>query len=545
MATARRVTVGIGLSTLLAAILALSGCGGAFRVYDESRAKMATSIKDKYDKSDLLGAIEVEKKNLDSLLAEELKVVRDNQQLQVDFALLRIADGATPMAVTYKSNALARIESLGFADPAAVRQHRLGVIDLTVSDRELQDLARTIKALTRVPPPPCRPDAEPPPALDPTPSLSPDARAAAEAFYATYRRVCATVRANAPTHKPGLLQDALKDWKDARDEVARLDQSVEAAGKDVEDKSKAYQNALAAQKAAANADEATKKTLQDKATAALKVLEKAQDIGKLVDAKDTAEKRLDSLVVLLSAAAGGTITTADERLKKAATVAKEIPSLAGEMTALIEKAKAPSVNGLLIEMRHQVLLLELVKQLRGFAQQRTDILKARYDALQEEVRLWLRFTDAACSYAVVKAGKPFPADQCDGFVVTIDSGNSVTCRLGTTAITPCRLEKPWNENIRDRANDAGTRELYKALAAYLQALAIQGAQHEQTFRLIDVGHREALANREAALRGWDNLVAVPIGQLDAFYQAGLKPAEIADLLVKALGFTAIAVGVAR
>jgi hypothetical protein len=60
-----------------------------------------------------------------------------------------------------------------------------------------------------------------------------------------------------------------------------------------------------------------------------------------------------------------------------------------------------------------------------------------------------------------------------------------------------------------------------------------------------VHHREALAGRETALRGWDNLVAVPIGQLDAYYQAGLKPAEVADLLIKALGFSAIAIGVAR
>jgi hypothetical protein len=107
------------------------------------------------------------------------------------------------------------------------------------------------------------------------------------------------------------------------------------------------------------------------------------------------------------------------------------------------------------------------------------------------------------------------------------------------------LDKPWHENIQAPANPAATRELYKALAAYLQALALRGTQHEQTFRLIDVRHRESLASRESAIRGWDNLVAVPVSQLEAYYQAGLKPAEIADLIVKALGFTAIAVGVAQ
>ena len=545
MLTRRSLTVGIGGVAFLAAVLTLSGCGGAFRVHDESRAKMATGIKSKYDKADVLGSIEVEKKNLDNLLAEELKVVRDNQQLRVDYALLRLADGTAPMALTYRDTALARIKALGFADPKALRADRLRVVDLTVGSRELESLARNIKALTRIAPPPCRTDTVLPDALDPTPALTPEAREGAEAFYATYVKVCNQVKTNAPAHAAGDLQEAFKYWTDARNEVARLDQSIADATKDVGAKSDAYKDALAKRKEAANAGDEVKKDAEDKAAAALKALDKAKDIAKVIGDKDTAEQRLDSLVVLLSAAAGGTITTPDERLKKAATVAKEIPSLAGEMTALLQNAKAPTVNGLLIEMRHQILLLELVKQLRGFAQQRADILKARYDALKEEARLWLRFTDATCSYAVVQPDGPFPGDKCDAFDVTIGSNNSVSCRLDSAPIAECRLGRSWNTNIRDRANVPANRELYKALAACLQALAIQGAQHEQTFRLIDVGHREALANREAALRGWDNLVAVPIGQLDAFYQAGLKPAEIADLIVKALGFTAIAVGVAR
>jgi hypothetical protein len=105
----------------------------------------------------------------------------------------------------------------------------------------------------------------------------------------------------------------------------------------------------------------------------------------------------------------------------------------------------------------------------------------------------------------------------------------------------------WNQTIQEFGTDkdTATRELWKGLAAFFQALAAEGTQHELTFRLIDVRHREALVAREAALRGWDNLVAVPIDQLDAYYRAGLKPAEIADLLVKALGFGAIAYGVSR
>jgi hypothetical protein len=531
--------------SLAAAVLLLSGCGGAFRIYDEPRAKMAAGIKDKYSKAEVLGTVEVERRNLDNLLAEELKVVRDNQQLRVDFALLRIADDNVPMARTYTEKADIRLKELGFAGLKQARADRLRTIDLTVGNRELQSLAGSIKGLTRTLPPACRVDVALPLELEAIASLRGDARADAEEIYRRYRTLCEGLRATPLTHNPGALQDALTEWNESREDLARLDQSIQASKEDVAKKTKEYQDALADQKGAATLSEEKKKELQDKATAALKVLEKAKDAAKLAETKGMAAERVEALVVLLSAAAGGTVTTSDERLKKAATVAKEIPSLTGDMTALLAKARAPSVNNLLIETRHQIVLLELVKELRGFAQKRTDILKARYDALKEEARLWLRFGDAVCSYAVVKAGLPFPRERCDEFVVTVGPNDAVTCHLGAQAITDCRLEKSWNVNIRERADDVATRELYKALAAYLQALASQGTQHEQTFHLIDIGHREALANREAALRGWDNLVAVPIGQLDAYYQAGLKPAEIADLLVKALGFTAIAVGVAR
>jgi hypothetical protein len=213
----------------------------------------------------------------------------------------------------------------------------------------------------------------------------------------------------------------------------------------------------------------------------------------------------------------------------------------------LEQAAVPSVNNLLIEMRHQVLLLEYAKQLRTLGQQRVDILKTRYEALNKEARFWLNFGDAVCSYAVVSAGGEFPRRSCDEFSVSFMTETKMwSCTVpNAPLIKNCALGKPWHETIESPGNTAATRELYKALAAYLQALAIQATQHEQTFRLIDVRHREALASRESAIRGWDNLVAVPVNQLEAYYQAGLKPAEIADLIVKALGFTAIAVGVSQ
>jgi hypothetical protein len=542
MPSDRRCTARLGLTLAVLTAATLWGCG-PFRVYDETRAKQAASVKEQYTKADVLGTLDVEKKNLDALLTEELKVVRDNQRLRLDYALLRIAADPTPMAETYVDKGAARIKELGFSDVKSLRADQFAAVDLAVGLRKLLSLDRSIQGVAGTAPPPCTPGQQAPPTMDMSRATD---RTSAEGLYKLYRDECNKLK---PLDQSGLLADAKSEWLEARTDTALLDQSVQDVRKVVADRTKAYEDALAQQKAAANQSDAVKSRLQQNADAALKALNVVKDAATMVETKSAATERVDALATVLTAAAGGTVTTDDPKVRKAATVAKEIPALAGEMTALLEQRKAPSVSGLLIEIRHQTLLLEHVKQLRTFSQQRTDILKARYDALQQEARLWLRFSDAVCSYAALKAGQPFPGVKCDSFDVKLVPAEGTTasadCTLGGTALSPCPLSRPWNESIRDRSNVGATREIYKALAAYLQTLALQSADAETTFQLIDLTHREARADRTVALKEWDNLVAVPVTQLDAYYAAGLKPAEIADLLVKALGFTAIAVGVSR
>ena len=540
MPSDRRSGARLGLTLAIISAATLWGCG-PFRLYDETRAKQAAGIKERYTKAEVLGTLEVEKKNLDALLAEELKVVRDNQRLRLDYALLRIAADPTPMAETYQEKATARITELGFADVKSLRADRFAAVDLEVGLRNLLSLDRSIRGVAGTPPPPCTPGEKAPETMDLSRASD---RESAEGLYRLYRDACNKLK---PLAQSGLLEEAKAEWVRARADTAMLDQSVLEVRKVVAARTKAYDDAVAQQKAAANQSEAVKSRLQNAADTALKALNAVKDAAKAVETKDAATERVDALVTVLTAAAGGTRDDEDENVRKAATVAKEIPSLAGDMTALLEQDKAPSVSGLLIEMRHQTLILEHVKQLRTFAQERTDILKARYDALQQESRLWLRFSDAVCSYAALKAGQPFPGSRCDSFAVTPGGRRTPP---GRTARSPAQRSAPARSagpgtRASGTSSAGATREIYKALAAYLQVLGLQSADPENTFRLIDLTHREALADRAVALREWDNLVAVPVTQLDAYYAAGLKPAEIADLLVKALGFTAIAVGVSR
>jgi hypothetical protein len=112
-------------------------------------------------------------------------------------------------------------------------------------------------------------------------------------------------------------------------------------------------------------------------------------------------------------------------------------------------------------------------------------------------------------------------------------------------VATCALTQPWKTRLAAPAAGPIKRELAKAEMHYLHAVAAATPPLEQRFREIDVRHREALLAKQTALQAWDNLIGTPLVQIDNFYQTGLKPQELADLIVKALGFTAIAIGVAQ
>jgi hypothetical protein len=534
-------------SLLLAS--ALAGCANGIRLYDEPRSKLATSIKDGYGNASVLSTIEVEKRNLDKLLEEELKVVRDNQQLRVDFALLRIADDSTPMAVTYTDRTIRRLRELGYPSVKAARASVIAEVEEEIFKERLASFERNIKAFApRIDVPRCTVGGTLPETLEIPGTVTNQNKDRALHFYGLYRKRCLELLEAEPASPGGLAGQALATWRSAVAEVEALDREVDAAQKAVAEKKAARDAAAKAGSDAAKAGAATTKELQDKAAAAEKALTEARGLPGF------AKERVNALVTLLTAAAGGKVDSKDSDVAAAAAVAASIPSLAGDVKN-VQRGKTPSVNNLLIELRHQVVLLERARQLRSLAQQRADLARAQYEAIRTEAELWVRFSDAMCSLAVAVAGKPWSGQKCDNFeIATTDdatqpTGRRMICKLADPELpsTCVLVTHRWNQTIQEfgKDKDTATRELWKGLAAFFQALAAEGTQHELTFRLIDVRHREALVAREVALRGWDNLVAVPIDQLDAYYRAGLKPAEIADLLVKALGFGAIAYGVSR
>jgi hypothetical protein len=70
-------------------------------------------------------------------------------------------------------------------------------------------------------------------------------------------------------------------------------------------------------------------------------------------------------------------------------------------------------------------------------------------------------------------------------------------------------------------------------------------QEELDYMLIAVDHKAALDVSAIALAQWENMIGVPIQQLETFYASGITPAELSKILFQAAGLSAIAVGVLK
>jgi hypothetical protein len=334
------------------------------------------------------------------------------------------------------------------------------------------------------------------------------------------------------------MQKAERNWADIKAQIAAQRTAVAEARK-------AYEEAVAAGKVAPDAASGAQiKTQADKLNEALATAKKFDDRFDLGILATERVKAISSLLVATSSGKVDAAAQADKNLSSALVVAATAPALVDSITALKAQAQAPPVAGLLIELRHQSLLIDHANKRLELMDRRVALAKAKYQALLAEARQWLEFKDALCNLA--KPGAKGP--ECDTFVVSVN-GNTITCTSeptpgARTAIANCPYAKPWNA-VLDTGSAEARRASDRAVAALVQAAAIRSQADEIDFRLIDVEHREALAANRMAIQAWNNLIAGPTDQLSAYYKSGLKPYEIGDLIVKALGLTAIAIGVAQ
>lgn len=505
-----------------AACVPLVGCG-SLAIHDEGRAKLASDGRQAYLEAKVTEAPEVEAKNLDFLLSEEIKTAKENVSLQVDFAALGIANNNGPMSGSVDA-AWLRLRALGFADgPREVRRF----FDAHIVADSKRKTAETEAMLLRskgMAPPDCETVGA---------AASSDLPKPPEEAKDLFDRYVKRCKEALPLPPPGsgLVASAANEWARARLGLSQLTAEVATAQAQVKAAADAYQAAV--EQGRGRPDLA--KELSDQEAKLLNALKTAQKLH-LGGAFNTS---IDALVEALSAAATDQADPGDPAQARAAIVLKALPSLAADAQAFQDTRAALPVSGLLLELHRQTLLANTAAKQQLLMQQREAILKARLDGYLDEAQLWLRFTDAACSNAVLAAGGEHPGNKCNNFTVT-----SVACSLDGKEIKPCGLAQSWKARFRADSGQA-KRELYKAATSYLQAIAAQAPTLEQQYREIDVRHREALLAKTTALAAWDNLIGVPLDQLDAYYKGGIRPAELGDLIVKALGVVAITVGVTK
>jgi hypothetical protein len=523
----------------LSVALLLQACAG-FVIHDEERSKLAADTKQSYVDAKVTVAVDADRKNLEFMLAAELEVVRENARYEADWASLALANDITPMGRTVVLTAQKRIDELGLSTRKNLRAALDQVID---QDKLMHQLTNDLKMLAtwKIKIPDC---ARPIPASPVFPKDLSDAdKPNLQSDYNDYVKHCNALL-DSPLNANGKLKAAHDDWKKAQLALDKGLAEQEAANADVKKAKEAYDKKVKEATDAAKKGQDLSAEIADKAKKLAGVVEDAKKLDKGLES----EPFIDALVDLLTATAGGDVDPKNPELQGAVAVAKQIPSLAGDIVALEAKRAAPPVAGLLLELRHQTLQAEMTKQRAALARERVAILKEKRDIYLQAADRWLRFFDATCNYAVLGAGQMAPGDTCDSqFSVKAltDKAGTVECYYADAKLPNCLLDQAWKDRLRANEKPEIKRQLYAAVAAYLQALTLQVRPLEQSFKEIDVRHRETLLSKKTAIDQWDNIVSVPLDQLEAYYKAGVKPAELADLIVKALGFTAIAIGVSK
>lgn len=503
-------------------------------IHDESRAQLAATAKKTYADAKITDVAATEQQNLALLLDEEIKVVRENYSLQADYAALEFANGVDPMGDKY-DEAVKRLDQLGFKGVAELRALlQAGAKSEAVRSNVATEM-KVFKACHFIPPP-CNAGLPPEPSLpEVAPPTSAEKRCRDMVIYAYHKYVeaCAKAKPDIPT--TGELAAAHKEWDEASEALNRRLEEQQQATDELAEATKAYDSRAQQLAGLAAKGQDLSKSLVAEAEKLAKALDKARSLGV------ASGTQIESVVQLLTAVAGGDTSSTNPALARATLVAKQIPSLAEDATNLETKRTAPPVSGLLLELQHQTSLADTAKKRYALQQERVDVLRAIYEARFKEAGRLLEFTDAVCSYALVSAGKSADGPSCDKFAYKKES---VACLLDGQPIDNCVLVKSWKVELAAESPSA-KRKLYTAVTSYLQALSQQGLSPELAFRELDVRHRETLLAESSAIDAWSGIVSVPLDQLDGYYQGGLKPAEISDLLVKALGFTAITVGVSR
>lgn len=583
MRTDSRLRARWNVAALGLGLLAVSGCAG-LRLYDQSKDTAAKGIKTEYGQVALVGVVDVERKNLDALLQEELTVLREARRANLDHDLLGLIDSDYPIgyaiAETIETHVLRMKDKKPTWEKTTVRGALVtratdlagppgGMANLRRADLDaerlksfagrVRDRADSIAELSGGQrPPPCHTknfDT----ALDDF--FKAIAKPIAEVNKDPYQKACQELMTRQVG--AGAIERAAAAAHAARIEVDKRSQAAQAIGQQLRKATEQHDRAAEAVKAADTSQ--TRQQLEEAAKTLKDALDGAAKAADAAGVEALTKTRLEAIDRILAAVAAGQVNAEalkDPGLAQATRVAAAVPSLVGTIETMRQKAKVPSVSDLLIEKEHQLLLRDHALRRVAFAEERVVLLDARYRALALQGDLVREEHDAVCQFLERQAKLDKRVD-CDSLTVAVKQPpeallptlDKCSYKIGRTAAgtgdpqaltgAACPLAMTWRDAL-DKAEPEARRHLYGAVSAMVRRRGIaEVLLDEADIKLVDLAHREVLTHDEFAIHAWNSLIATPINQLAAYYETGIKPAELADIIVKAVGLGAIAIGVNR
>jgi hypothetical protein len=541
---------------VLLAMLPLAGCGGlkGVQLYDATKAKTSTEAKENYAAAKVTDVIEIEESNLNKLLDKELEVVRENFKLQIDLRYMRmVSDNGTPMTSEIKK-IKDGLKKLGLQDVKTAREFLVEKLAMEDLEKSLDGLKSTIRAIIGSYPPVCVEGKSVAELATISDLIIPSTvtsvkKKLAKVDFENYKIRCKQLRQTGNIFRPGSLKETKEAWRGALNDVLQVRAEIKAGNKQV----KALANT---KKQAADAVEKESinfaKTLKNSAGSATKVFHFGVSALNAAGIDVKEEENIKAISIVLAVVAGGAEAKGvnSPELVNAVTVLNAVGTLADDIAALQNK-KRPNVANLVIELNHQLLIVEDAKKRLALYQRRADFEKSRFDALVKQARALKNMHDHLCNFAYLQSKQNFPGIACNAFTaakaqksICLADDKGVVVKDAKGKPTDCPLTKSWIDNLaRSKYEKGAKHELYAALASLSQIHVSRSRFVEAEYRLIDLQHRKAVQANRFAIRAWNNLIAEPIDQLAAYHGSGIKTSEIADLIVKALGFAAITAGV--
>lgn len=542
-----RLPAGLATGAVLLVFGCLSaGCSGA-HLYDAGKDRTAAAARTALEAAAPADALADAHANLTVLLEAELEAVRTNRRQLFDLNLLRLAADANRPVARLARDSGQRLAALGFEEAAAARAFLAAGGAGDVSDTAMRDAQARARSLGGPDFPACRAARALPDALPAgwQAGLASAQQRAVELEYASYRRRCAEARDDAGL-PAGALKRARANLLGAERALASLRRTVAEGRRAAADQRKTVDAARSAGEAGDAAGRA-----RAAAADAGERLDQGRSAARQLGLEHPVLEQIDAVQTVLRAVADGSLTRATQpagRLRAAAGIAAEVPGLAQDMAELRARARAPSVANLLVALNHLKIQVAHDEARLLLAERRVELRRRQYRARLDELRHTLAVHDQLCSYAVQATGAGHPGAACDGFTVALaaqpaGAPASVRCALDDAPLDPCPLARSFREGFESADPPAERRALFLAVRALAGAHDARTAAIEADYRLIHLTHQEALAGNRMALQAYENLVAVPVGEIAEYHAAGIRPAEIGSLLVQALGFTAVTAGI--